>query len=157
MAELTRLTDDSTLGDESLFEAASRLIDEGRRVAASSVNAALTMTYWHLGRLINGEVVSRRRAEYGKQIVVSLAQQLTARFGSGFHKTNLSRMMAFARLYPDEQIVVSLAQQLSWTHIYTLLPLKSEQAREFYAAQMVDGNLSVRELRRVTPRTQTAD
>jgi len=51
------------------------------------------MTYWNLGRLINQEMLGQRRADYGKRIVVSLAHKLTARFGAGFHRTNLSRMM----------------------------------------------------------------
>ena len=33
------------LGDDGLLAAAATLIEEGRRLAASSANAALTMTY----------------------------------------------------------------------------------------------------------------
>jgi len=33
--------------------------------------------YWHIGELINREVLGYERADYGKQIVATLSQQLT--------------------------------------------------------------------------------
>jgi predicted nuclease of restriction endonuclease-like (RecB) superfamily len=57
-------------------------------------------------------------------------------------------MVRFAQLYPDHQICVTLSHQLSWSHLVTLLPLASAQARDFYVEQTVAKRLSVRELRR---------
>jgi hypothetical protein len=34
----------------------------------------------------------------------------------GFTRSGLSRMMALAEIFPDEQIVATLSQQLSWCH-----------------------------------------
>jgi len=84
----------------------------------ATANYALTMMYWHIGERINREVLGNKRAEYGKQIVASVARQLRDEYGSkGFDEKNIRRMMKFAKLFPDEQIVASAMRQLSWTHI----------------------------------------
>lgn len=70
-----------------------------------------------------------------------------ARFGAGFDQSNLSRMVSFARLFPEYEQVSALARQLSWTHVKALLALKSDAARTFYAEEAAAKHLSVRELR----------
>ena len=47
-----------------------------------------------IGERINREVLENQRAEYGKQIVASVARQLREEFGSkGFDEKNIRRMM----------------------------------------------------------------
>lgn len=137
---------------EDLVERVSALINEARESIASYANATLTMTYWQVGAVIDAEVLGNERADYGAQILVSLAHELTGRFGRGFDRPNLSRMITFARLFPDPEIVASLAHKLSWTHFVALMPIKSGEARTFYADQAVAGRLSVRELKRAIQR-----
>ena len=70
-----------------------------------------------IGERINREVLENQRAEYGKQIVASVARQLREEFGSkGFDEKNIRRMMQFANLFADEQIVAQAARKLSWLH-----------------------------------------
>ncbi len=109
-----------------------RLIEEGRQQLSYAANAAVTYTYWRVGRRINTDVLNNKRADYGKQIVVSLSRQLTAQYGKSYEEKNLRRMMQFAQIYNDEKIVVSLIRQLSWTHFIALIPVKNELQREFY-------------------------
>lgn len=135
-----------------LVERVSALINEARESIASYANATLTMTYWQVGAVIDAEVLGNERADYGAQILVSLAHELTERFGRGFDRPNLSRMIKFAKQFPDPEIVGSLAHKLSWTHFVALMPLKSGEARTFYADQAVAGRLSVRELKRAIQR-----
>lgn len=137
---------------DDLVERVSSLVREARESIASYANATLTLTYWQVGSLIDSEVLGGERAGYGSQILASLAHELTARFGRGFDRPNLSRMVTFAREFPDAEIVASLAHKLSWTHFVALLPLKSDEARRFYADQVVAGRLSVRELKRAIQR-----
>ena len=137
---------------DDLVERVSSLVLEARESIASYANATLTLTYWQVGALIDSEVLGGERAGYGSQILASLAHELTARFGRGFDRPNLSRMVTFAREFPDPEIVASLAHKLSWTHFVALLPLKSDEARRFYADQVVAGRLSVRELKRAIQR-----
>jgi len=55
-------------------------------------------------------------------------------------------MMQFVELFPDFQIVSPLATQLSWTHFITLLSIKNDEARLFYAQQSIANLWSKREL-----------
>ena len=79
-----------------LFQDLRNLIEESRKSVATVVNATLTMLYWDIGKRINKEVLQGERAEYGKQIVAMLSQQLTEEYGKGFADKNLRRMMQFA-------------------------------------------------------------
>jgi len=52
------------------------LIEQSKQDIAVSVNSTMTILYWHIGKRINQEILQDKRAEYGKQIVVSLIRQL---------------------------------------------------------------------------------
>jgi len=76
-----------------------QIIDVVRARVASTVNYELTMMYWHIGERINREVLSYQRAEYGRQIVATVARQLQNEFGmKGFDEKSIRRMMQFAEL-----------------------------------------------------------
>jgi predicted nuclease of restriction endonuclease-like (RecB) superfamily len=68
--------------------------------------------------------------------------------GKGFEAKNLRRMMQFAEIFPDAHIVAPLVRQLSWTHFLILIPLKTQEARLFYAEQASQGRWGKRELTR---------
>ena len=53
-----------------------QIINQTRNRVAVNVNAELTLMYWHIGERINREVLGNERAEYGKQIIATLSQQL---------------------------------------------------------------------------------
>jgi len=93
-----------------------RLIEETRCTVALTVNAAMTMLYWQIGKRINEEVLKGKRARYGEEIVSSLSRQLIHEYGSGFSAKNIRHMMKFADVFPEEQIVSTLWRQLSWSH-----------------------------------------
>ncbi len=135
-------------GMSPLLEDIHRMIQETRAVVASTVNAGLTMLYWRIGKRIQDEILQEERAEYRRQIIVSLSRQLTQQYGKGFSEKNLRRMIQFTEVFPDEEIVVSLIRQLSWTHFLALLPLKDSLQREFYAEMCRVERWSVRTLRK---------
>lgn len=139
--------DDIPEDEQALLGYLVHIVEEGRRVAAVQVNATLTVTYWLVGRAISVNILRDGRAEYGRAILASVGQELGERFGPGFDPSNLSRMVMFARLFPDYGKVTALARQLSWTHVKALLAIKSDQARAFYTEEAVAKHLSVRELR----------
>ena len=124
------------------------MIEEARAAVAATVNAGLTLLYWRIGQRINDEVLQGERAAYGREIVATLAQELTRAYGGGFTYSSLTRMQAFAEAFPDTQIVATLAQQLSWSHVKEILPLKQPLQREFYAEMCRIERWSVRTLRR---------
>ncbi len=136
-----------TVIDARLFQDLSQLIDQSRREIAIAANSALVMTYWQVGKRINEEILNNKRAEYAKEIVSSIATQLTAKYGRSFEDKNLRRMMQFAVQFNDTEIVVPLARQLSWSHIIILLPLKSIEAKLFYAKMSAEQHWGKRALR----------
>lgn len=137
----------NTEARKDLLRDLQSLIEQGRSQAVAAVNSAIVVTYWHVGRRINEEILHGERAEYGKRIVVSLSQELVVRYGKSFEAKNLRRMMQFAEVFPDSEIVVPLARQLSWSHFLAIIPLKSEKARLFYARAASESRWSRRELR----------
>ncbi len=133
--------------DDNLYQEIKCLIESTQKDVALAVNSSMTMLYWRIGNHINAYVLKNKRAEYGKQIVVSLARQLQQDFGANFSEKNLRRMMQFAEHFPDQQIVVPLIRQLTWTHIIALIPIADESKRNFYISMCKIEHWSVRTLR----------
>ena len=144
--------DDIPEDEDGLFAYLSQLVEQARRVASTQANATLTIRNWLMGRAINTNILHHTRADYGKQIYVTLSHKLTERFGMGFDQPNISRMMKFAQQFPDYEICVTLSHKLSWSHILVILPLKSDEARAFYIDQTTTKRLGVRDLRRAIAR-----
>ena len=57
-------------------------------------------------------------------------------------------MLQFAEQFNDSSIVVTLSRQLSWSHFLVLIPVKSSEAKLFYARAIAEQALSVRDLRK---------
>lgn len=68
-----------------------RMIEESRSAVAATVNVGLTMLYWRIGDRINQEILKGKRADYGKQILATLSQELARDYGDGFSYTALTR------------------------------------------------------------------
>ena len=136
----------SNITNKSLFEKIKNLIEQTKQNVAISVNSSLTIMYWEIGNKINQDILKNQRAEYGKEIVVTLSRQLQDNFGKGFDEKNLRRMMQFANAI-EKQKVVTLSRQLSWSHFLALLPLQDNLKIEFYAQMSIVQNWGVRTLR----------
>ena len=132
--------------NNSLFEQIKNLIEQTKNNVAIAVNSSLTIMYWEIGNKINQDILKNQRAEYGKEIVVTLSRQLQDNFGKGFDEKNLRRMMQFANAI-EKQKVVTLSRQLSWSHFLALLPLQDNLKIEFYAQMSIVQNWGVRTLR----------
>jgi predicted nuclease of restriction endonuclease-like (RecB) superfamily len=133
--------------EQTLFADISRLISESKTFVAQTVNGALTLLYWKIGKRINEEVLDNKRADYGKAVIVKLGQELSLQYGGSFSEKNIRRMMQFHEVFPEEQIVVSAIRQLSWTHFIALIPLKDQMQRQFYAEMCRLEKWSVKTLR----------
>ncbi|QPK61672.1 DUF1016 family protein [Methylomonas sp. LL1] len=117
---------------QALLTDIRQLIGQSRAQLATAVNSALTLLYWHIGLRIQREVLKGERAEYGEQIVITLAKQLETDYGRGFSSKNLRHMLRFAEVFPTEEIVYALSRQLSWTHLRSLIYIDDPLKREFY-------------------------
>lgn len=105
------------------------LIEQSKQQVSVAVNATISMLYWQVGNRINKEILKDQRAEYGKQIVVTLSQQLLEDYGNSFSEKNIRRMMQFATVFQEKEIVVSLIRQLSWTHLLAIIPIEDPLKR----------------------------
>ncbi len=153
------------------------LLETSRQMAARSVNAVMTATYWEIGRrIVEIEQGGKERADYyGEEIVDHLSKDLSKRFGRGFNRRNLFQMRAFYLAYPVNEIyaapsrkssvdekqkkVQTLSAQfdfreiaehfpLSWSHYVKLLAVRKIEARKFYESEGLRGGWSVRQLER---------
>jgi len=140
--------------EQILFNDLSQLIEQSKQFVVVQANSVMTMLFWNVGKRINEDILQNKRADYGKQIVVTLSLQLTEKYGKNFELRNLRRMMQFAEQFPDGQIVAPLARQLSWSHFQILIPLKDEKAREFYAKETAERHWGKRELRQSIERKE---
>ena len=102
------------------------LLETARRAVARSINAAMTATYWEIGRrIVEFEQGGAERAAYGDALVERLAKDLTQRFGRGFSRQNLWQMRAFYRAWPAQVICQALSSKSSLFEILQTLSRES--------------------------------
>jgi predicted nuclease of restriction endonuclease-like (RecB) superfamily len=125
-------------------------------------------------RIVEYDQKGKEKAEYGKELLQKLSQDLNKRFGRGFSPDNLEAMRSFYLNYPiniSETVSRKLEEQnsetvsrnseitlaihplterftLSWSHYRLLMRLDEPFKREFYEAECISGNWSVRQLDR---------
>ena len=115
-----------------LFNNISILIDQSRKRVAYHINSEMVTVNWHIGKLINENILQHKRAEYGKTVIAGLSELLRTKYGSGYSIAHLTYCRTFAGMYPDESIIHAMREQLSWTHIRIILSIKDEIKRDFY-------------------------
>lgn len=145
-AEYKMKTDVKQLGN-SLISDIKSLIEQSKQQVTVAVNATITMLYWNVGKKINEEVFKDQRAEYGKQILNTLSEQLTLEYGSGWGEKQLRHCLRFAQTLPDKEIVYTLCRQLSWSHIRMVIFMDDELKRQFYIEMCKMEKWSVRTFR----------
>lgn len=124
------------------------LVENTRTNIAVFANSSLTILFWHIGSRIQTQILQDKRADYGKQIVVTLSRELVEKFGRTYEEKNLRRMIQFAEEYSDFENVVTLSRNLSWSHFLALIPVRKADARNFYGKIAVENQWGVRELRK---------
>jgi predicted nuclease of restriction endonuclease-like (RecB) superfamily len=110
---LSKKTVSKALSEEygGLIGGIAELLEASRRIAARTVNALMTATYWEIGRrIVEFEQRGKKRAAYGEQLLAQLSADLTSRFGRGFGRRNLFQIRAFYLAY--RSIVQTSSAQL---------------------------------------------
>jgi predicted nuclease of restriction endonuclease-like (RecB) superfamily len=129
-----------------LIDDIRQIVTASRSAVAQTVNSAMVLTYWQVGRLIvEYEQQGQVRAGYGKKLLEQLSQVLQAEFGRGFDVSNLRNMR---RLYLNFPIRETLSLKLSWSHYCKVMRVENTKARDWYIAECVANNWSVRALDR---------
>ena len=154
---------DTGLGEPygHLVTGISGLVDEARRVVVRTANSVIVSTYWEIGRrIVEFEQGGKLRADYGRELLVRLAGDLTARHGRGFSVQGLYKMRYF---FLEWQILPTVSGEfqelaekqlsaqkwpLSWSHYVRLMAVANRAARERYESEAIHSGWSVRQLDR---------
>lgn len=145
----------------SLFDRVVTILEHTRGNVVRAVNANMVMAYWLIGREIVEELQGGdERAEYGKQLIQQLSQDLAERYGKGFSTTNLWYFRQFYLAYPARLQILhptggeltpqpkahlaggeshpAFSSRLSWSHYRALMRVQDEKARLFYEQEAID-------------------
>lgn len=134
---------------ENVLSDIRNIINTGRNAAYVAANSAGLMTYWNIGkRIVEDEQNGAERAEYGKQLIKSLAEDLSYEYGSNYSKRNLDYYRKFYLLFPNIEIVNACVHNLNWTHFRSLLRVPDEDERIWYMNEAAKEGWSSRTLDR---------
>ncbi|OQX93222.1 MAG: cytoplasmic protein [Tenericutes bacterium 4572_104] len=134
--------------NNNFLEDIKTLVKQGKTEIARTINRTISTTYWYIGKRINEEILQNSRAEYGKEIVKTLSHALTLEFGKGWSEKHLRHCLRFSETFQDFQIVSELQRQLSWTHFKSIMYLKDDLQRDFYAQLSIMENWSTTTLQK---------
>jgi len=102
------------------------LIEVSRHHAAVTANLAMVNLYWNVGRIITQDIQkNERRADYGKQLMDTLAKVLIQEYGRGYSVSNLNDMRRF---YEYFEILQTLSVEFQ-NEICQPLPSESTDGR----------------------------
>lgn len=82
--------------DKKFVNKLVQLVESTKNEVISYANSSLTTLFWKIGQLVKLEILDNQRAEYGKEIVVTVSRELVERFGRSYEAKNLRRMIQFA-------------------------------------------------------------
>jgi predicted nuclease of restriction endonuclease-like (RecB) superfamily len=86
----------------TLFDRVVLILEQARAYVVKSVNSNLIIAYWLIGReIVEALQGGRERAEYGKQVIEELSNQLTKKYKRGFSTTNLWYFKQFYQTYQN--------------------------------------------------------
>lgn len=117
---------------QGLFADVCNIIDGARHKIATTVNAEVCFMNWHIGKRIKEDVLYNQRAEYGKEIIKTLAESLTFRYGKGWSIYKLQHCVRSAYIFTEDEILYAVRTQLTWTHLRSLMSMEDELKRNFY-------------------------
>jgi len=124
------------------------LLNQARNKVYKSVNSIMTQTYFEIGkRIVQEEQRGKSRADYGKNLLKNLSDELTKEFGKGFSVANLKNMRQFYLTFENRQ-TVSSEFKLSYSHYIFLSRIQNVDKRNFYEIEAIENSWSLRELRR---------
>jgi predicted nuclease of restriction endonuclease-like (RecB) superfamily len=131
---------------DELVSRIKKIFTDARDRVTRNVNLDMIYTYWEIGKeIIDNEQDGNLRAEYGKNLLITLSKRLTRDLGKGFSRSNLQNMRNFYVAYPNRQ---TLSGNLSWSHYCELLKISDIDKRAFYEKESTNSNWAVRTLQR---------
>jgi hypothetical protein len=139
--------------DAEFFQSIADLIRQARHELEKTVNTAMVVTYYEIGRrIIEKEQQGAIRAQYGKRVLQGLSEYLTANLGKGYFADNLRLMRQFYLVYSggakSETPFPKCNLSVSWSHYIQLMRIKNPDERSFYEIEIANNNWSLKEFER---------
>ena len=134
---------DITKSELQVYENIRDTVSTARSNVIKTVNTTMVVTYWEVGKQISEAVGDR--ADYGKQLLKYLSDNLTKEFGKGFSERSLRYIRQFYQAFPIRN---ALRSELSWTHYRLLMRIDDKKKRDYYLNECADSNWSSRQLER---------
>jgi len=85
----------SSKGIDSVYSRIKTFIERARLNVIRTVNTEMVRAYWLIGReLVEEQQHGKERAEYGEELIETIADRLQGEFDRGFTPTNLKYIHA---------------------------------------------------------------
>jgi len=126
-----------------------QIIISARSKAHTAINSAMIEAYWLIGkRIVEEEQNGKQRAEYGKEVIKTLSEELQSEFGQGFAERCLREYRQFYLNFMDFEFGAQCAPNLTWSHYRLIMRLTDKNAIKYYLTEASENNWSVRTLDR---------
>jgi hypothetical protein len=103
-------------------------------------------TYWQIGEyIVMFEQEGHIKARQGTALLEYLALEFTEKYGTGFSRYNLFRMVKLFLFFP--LVATPFNNRLTWSHYVEILKANSYDEINFYETQAEKNNWSVRQLK----------
>jgi len=113
-----------------------------KKVKDYSKNRNDLSTYYNVGKLLVEAQGGELRAKYGDGLIKEYSIKLTHELGKGYSTRSLKNMRKFYLFQKGQP----LAAKLTWSHYTILLSLKNKNEINYYINQIINYNLSKRQL-----------
>lgn len=117
-----------------------------RQVRKLQNNSEDLDTKWNIGRLFVEAQGGRTNIKYGNALIKEWSLNFEKDYGKKYNYSNLYRYRQFYLTFPN---FATVWQNLSWSLFKIIMPIKSENERNYYINICLEQNLSTRELERV--------
>ncbi|WP_202930890.1 PDDEXK nuclease domain-containing protein [Campylobacter fetus] len=124
----------------------SNLIYASQSNAYKAVNQEVIKAYWEIGKYLQIEILDSDKSATLNSLLTEISNNLKTKFGRGFDKSQISRMIKFYNCFIDFSFVATVSQRLGWSHFVEILPMEPVK-REFYITICANEGWSVRTLR----------
>lgn len=153
------------------------IVSTARNMSFRAANLMQVACNWLLGwRIVEQEQQGKARANYGKHVIKTASENLTAEFGKGFSVASLksyrkfylnfqdlrvfhalsvefkkaiaAKGQALPALFESEEIRQALPAQLSWSHYECLMRVADIEARTWYMQEAASQQWDYRTLKR---------
>ena len=117
--------------DAAIFGRIVDILEEARTHVARTVNSAMVVAYWLIGReIVEEEQQGSKRADYGKALIEGLSERLSERYGRGYSAISLWNMRKFYQKYMDRTPAILSPMGKESGQLKILSPLGKESTPE---------------------------